>query len=123
MKINLAGARRTVEDLMISTFTITRTTRGRFVNGAYEETTTVLYDGKALISAEGTPNELVLGGSPQRRLYINVMLPLADTEALGIMPLDAGVDDKNNKYIIQGVVSGTYEVATRISAYRDQDVP
>ena len=121
-KINMAGPRKVIESLMASTVTVSRVTKGRFSNGEYEDVTVEIYGGKAMISMEGSPNEIMLGGSPQRRLLGTLYLPWAEG-SYGVLPKDRVVDGDGRKMIVQGVVSGTYEASTRVSVYLDQDVP
>jgi len=119
MRVRLEGVQAVINSLMTDTVTITRLAKTRFSEGMYIEDTTTIYDGKALVAAQGDPFQFTVGSNAVRRSQFTVMIPVGSAD---IEPFDKMLYNGQN-LVITGSLVGTYEGALRISAYLDVPEP
>jgi hypothetical protein len=127
MPVNLDRTALTVEKYMIDEIKLYDTE----VYGEGLETTKgrhLKYQGKAMVSASGTPARTNRGGRDITTLYYEVMIPKNqpfDIPEFGEIVVTASGDVSlvGQTLVITGSIPGTYTVATRLNAYMEEPSP
>jgi len=129
MTLNLGGAQRAVEKLMESEVIIQHPGREVLnpVDGTVSQTMTTVYDGKAIVATDTTPEFYRPDSGERGRVYYTVFLP--KDEAVTVTAYDIitiTVNDRQPNMVGKrltaiGPVAGTFEVAYRIRAWLDEE--